>query len=131
MKECSVCGDWKELSEFHKDKNQKDGHTGQCKLCKKKYSLENKELMDEQRRRWREANPGKVAEINRKWREENLESCRDANKTWREANPEYSREYQDANKKKISEQRKKSYQDRKAKQQEDAHTDDTGTSDRE
>lgn len=34
MKICSKCGVEKELSEFHKDKNSKDGHRSACKSCR-------------------------------------------------------------------------------------------------
>lgn len=33
MKICNVCGANKEISDFHKNKNTKDGHSGTCKVC--------------------------------------------------------------------------------------------------
>lgn len=36
MKKCSCCGELKELIEFHKDNNKKDGLTTQCKECRNK-----------------------------------------------------------------------------------------------
>jgi hypothetical protein len=32
---CSKCNEEKELSEFHKKKNMKDGHRNECKECVK------------------------------------------------------------------------------------------------
>ena len=47
MKRCSVCGVEKPLSEFHKQKQSKDGHRSQCKPCNteraSRWSRENKE----------------------------------------------------------------------------------------
>ena len=47
MKICSKCGVEKELSGFSKDKNNKDGRRGHCKVCcnlyNKKYRFENKD----------------------------------------------------------------------------------------
>jgi hypothetical protein len=36
MKRCIGCGEWKLLSEFHKQNTTKDGRTGRCKRCKSK-----------------------------------------------------------------------------------------------
>tara|TARA_R110002050_G_scaffold135261_1_gene257907 strand:- start:63 stop:974 length:912 start_codon:yes stop_codon:yes gene_type:complete len=49
MKECSKCKEVKELSDFGKAKANKDGLTGQCKVCvaaqKKIYQQEHKEVL--------------------------------------------------------------------------------------
>lgn len=37
---CSKCGEEKYLSEFNKDKYMKDGHTSQCKECRRNYLKE-------------------------------------------------------------------------------------------
>jgi len=46
-KTCSQCGVWKPISEFHKNKSQKDGHHNVCKICrkqnKKKFYRDNRE----------------------------------------------------------------------------------------
>lgn len=36
MKKCSVCKQYKNYDEFHKDKYQKDGYKNQCKNCRQK-----------------------------------------------------------------------------------------------
>ncbi len=64
IKRCSGCGEEKRLSEFYKDRCKKDGHRGQCKVCKNaycaKYRAENKEYYAQRFAEWRRANPEKV-----------------------------------------------------------------------
>jgi len=43
MKKCRVCGIEKELSEYHKKKNMKDGHRNECKECVKLINQKYKE----------------------------------------------------------------------------------------
>ena len=47
MKKCSICGELKPFSEFHKDKCSKDGLHSWCKICKKEYRENNKEKIKE------------------------------------------------------------------------------------
>ena len=35
LKTCNLCGSDKELSNYHKDKSKRDGHSNWCKSCKK------------------------------------------------------------------------------------------------
>lgn len=44
MKTCSKCKQEKELSEFYKNKNRKDGYNTFCKECQKEYSKNNKNV---------------------------------------------------------------------------------------
>lgn len=37
MKTCYVCNQTKELDQFQKRSNSKDGYTGRCKICKQEY----------------------------------------------------------------------------------------------
>lgn len=39
-KTCTKCNQHKDLSEFHKHKNTKDGYMGHCKICKSSWSKE-------------------------------------------------------------------------------------------
>ena len=43
LKECRICENYKELSEFHKKKGAKDGHRNECKECVKKIQKKYKE----------------------------------------------------------------------------------------
>lgn len=56
MKICSTCQQEKPLSEFHKARGYRDGHTGQCKPCR---SIAIK--------KWRKENPDKVRAINKRY----------------------------------------------------------------
>jgi hypothetical protein len=58
---CTKCGIEKDLSEFHKSKNYKDGHISRCKICVREYGLEyrkeNKSLLFERRTVKKQINP--------------------------------------------------------------------------
>lgn len=66
-KKCTKCQNEKPLDEFHNVKRNKDGKHNKCKTCASEYqkSLRNRPERVKQRteynRRWREANPDKVA----------------------------------------------------------------------
>jgi hypothetical protein len=60
MKICPRCKDPKELSEFHKDKRRKDGHTVYCKQCLKLYQKSvDKEVHNQRNRDYRKSPKGK------------------------------------------------------------------------
>ena len=132
MKKCSACGDLKELSEFHKDKQKKGGHRNECKLCRKesekKYYEENAEIICERNRKDYAANPEKSAEAVRKWREANPDKVAKYNATT--TRKEFVRKWRKANSDKVAKYNKKYYKARKSQRQEGAHTDDTDASDR-
>lgn len=58
-------------------------------------------------KKWRDANPEKVAGYNRKWKAQNPEKAAKYNRDWQIANPdkvaEYNRKWQDANPEKMAE----------------------------
>jgi hypothetical protein len=102
QKKCSKCGEWKDLSEFYKDKKGKYGLRCCCKQCiskiNKQYKLdnyeqiqrykdENKEILNAERRQYYLNNKERIKEINKKWRQNNLESSRTSNKKCRLNNP--------------------------------------------
>src|SRR5437762_770792 len=63
---CSRCKEHKEMTEFQRDKQQKDGLSLYCKPCKNAVS-----------EKWRLANPDKHRARVAKWRAENLERGRE------------------------------------------------------
>jgi hypothetical protein len=98
---CNCCKENKELNEFYKDKNKKDGLTTFCILCKKqsnkqsrvnniekrketakKYREENKELIKEKRKIFYTNNKDKFSDYNKKYREENKESIKERDKQY-------------------------------------------------
>ena len=92
MKTCSRCKIEKSVSEFHKDKNKKDGLNNICKMCAiekgKKYRQANPEKVRDGVNRWRQANPEKVRDGVNRWQQANPEKVRESSKRWRQANPE-------------------------------------------
>jgi hypothetical protein len=77
-KKCDKCKKIKDIDDFHKNKNRKDGLASQCKLCRKdidkeqkreydkKYRLENKEKIKEQDRIRRKNKKEEISEYNKK-----------------------------------------------------------------
>lgn len=65
MKQCSKCKEWKDESEFHKDKRTRDGVYPQCKICKNKRTREyfrseaGKEYNKSWQKRFRQTEQGK------------------------------------------------------------------------
>ena len=86
MKICSRCKTEKSVSEFHKDKNKKDGLNNICKMCAiekgKKYRQANPEKVRDGVNRWRQANPEKVRESIKRWQQANPEKKRESNKIY-------------------------------------------------
>lgn len=46
-KECTKCGETKNITEFHKSKSHKDGFHSQCKKCKNEYRKRRRECLHE------------------------------------------------------------------------------------
>jgi hypothetical protein len=67
MKRCTVCGEIKPFSEFHRDAHAKDGLMCRCKACRKKYYEQNLEKMAEYHRKHYEQNREKQTEYSRKY----------------------------------------------------------------
>ena len=70
-KECTKCKQDKQLTEFHKDKRQKDGHVSQCKSCIKQYHAnhykQNREVILKRNADWVQNNPEKSKQRQDKW----------------------------------------------------------------
>lgn len=80
-KVCTRCGEWKLISEFHKNKNKAFGHAYHCRDCDKKRKAE-----------YRARNPERIRELARAEYENNREKRRASHRKWAEANPEKMRE---------------------------------------
>jgi hypothetical protein len=98
---CSTCKQEKDVSEFHKDKNKKDGYHTQCKVCKREYAVNHPEF----RKAWRENNKEHVNESRKEWRVKNKERERTHRKDYRDKNKEHfqkqARDYYGKNKIKL------------------------------
>lgn len=75
MKTCSICGISKNISEYHKKSNSKDGLRSWCRECAsardKEYRRKNREKINKQRRESRQNNPQKYKDEMRRWVEAN------------------------------------------------------------
>ena len=101
MKQCSKCKEWKDESEFHKDKSKKNGLHSSCKKC-----------MNQKNREWKKNNKEYRNEKERERYESNIEEERRKERERYESNIEEERrkerERYESNIEKIS-QRKKNY----------------------
>ena len=100
-KQCSKCGEWKELKEFNKNKTEKDGYSYLCKNCRRIYDglwrkknlKKVREQSKKRQRTYRLNNPKKIKELKRTYRLNNPEKVRKREKKWRKNNPEKKREH--------------------------------------
>lgn len=71
MKKCNKCNTDKSFSEFHKDKQKKDGLYSSCKECKKALSskvyLNNRPAIKERTKKYRQDNPHIGRAATKKW----------------------------------------------------------------
>ena len=79
-KQCNKCAEVKELEDFYKQTNAKDGHAYMCKVC----------VLDKTRA-WCKENPKKQAARAKSWYEANREKSIANAHAWRKANPERAR----------------------------------------
>lgn len=116
-KECTKCGEVKELSEFYKNKHAKDGYYWKCKACTKKYTAENKKRKSEYDKKYREKNKDKLKEQRKEYQENNKEKIAKQRRIHylgnKEAKAEYDKKYRERNKAKYTENGKKHYQNNK------------------
>lgn len=88
MKTCSKCKNGKEIKEFTKDANCKDGLRPSCRECHAAYRDANKDRAKEVTKKWRENNAASFSAKQKAWRLKNLEKC----KAQRAANYNYNKE---------------------------------------
>ena len=67
MKTCNKCNQTKPLTEFHKDKNTKDGFRQQCKECVNEYYQKNKECISTRHKEYRQNNKESIAEYKKEY----------------------------------------------------------------
>lgn len=135
-KTCVRCGILKEICEFRKDKNNKDGYIGRCKQCMKQYNkeyaennkerlakrrkvynIENKERFQERNKKLRDKNKDRAKKYNKEYQEKNKEKIQERKREYNIKNKEkrrkYQKEYYLKNKEYIKELAKKYYQNNK------------------
>jgi len=121
-KKCSRCQIEKDLSEFNKNKNNKDGYSYKCKICRsedtKKYYEKNKTVLTEKRINFRKENPEKIKNYRKKEWDKHKEKMKELAIEYRKKNKdkinEYNKNYRNKNKISIS-SREKKYQNEKYK----------------
>jgi hypothetical protein len=116
-KTCSKCKQTKDIGEFSKDKNKKDGLHSQCKSCASAYHQENKEKITEYQKAYRQENKEELAEYQKAWYQENKEKIAEQKKAYYQENKEEIAErdkaYRQENKEELAEYRKAYYQENK------------------
>jgi hypothetical protein len=98
IKICSKCGIEKELSEFYKNKTCRFGVQSICKLCNKKYQIENQEAIKKQQKIYRDSHKQEI----REWRAKNILTIKERVKQYNEKHKEERKEYLRLNKESIS-----------------------------
>ena len=95
-KKCSKCGEEKELAEFSKNKNTKDGYSYHCKAClttrATQWKQDNKGRVKEYNQSYRKENKERLKEYDQSYRKENKERIREIKRQWRAENPEKVRD---------------------------------------
>ena len=83
-KVCTKCKDEKSYSEFHKNKEKKDGLRLECKIChkqdRKEYYLKNKEKEIEYREKYYKIKENNIKEYSKKYRKINKENLKQKQK---------------------------------------------------
>jgi hypothetical protein len=107
QKKCTRCGEWKDLSNFHKDKNTSDGFTFRCKACASKarredhaknrerdnersrsYWAKNTDRLHDHAREYGAAHKAEQADRGRRWYLANKLKAFLSAKSWKANNPE-------------------------------------------
>ena len=73
MKECTKCGETKDVSEYGKKKSNKDGLKYACRCC-----------LAIDKKRWRESNREKISADKKRWKKNNIEKVLAEKKRYRE-----------------------------------------------
>lgn len=107
-KVCSICGDEKNISNFHKRKHSKDGLRSDCKSCTRlrinEYRKLNKEKVNKLNRETYLRRIDAHKKTQKNYREQNKELEKDRRKKYRENNLGKIKKYYQDNKLKLSKQ---------------------------
>lgn len=97
---CTVCKEIKNISEFNKNKNGKDGLSSRCRLCRKQSHLDNKERDNARNREYYKENKERITILHKKYANINKEQL-----------TKYRSQYEQDNKQRIAVRKKKWYLD--------------------
>ena len=106
MKWCNKCEEWKDESEFNKNKKMKDGLLNQCKKCQKEYGKEWREKNKEWMELYRINNKEKRSKNNKEWEENNKEWRKQYRKNNKERDKQTKKEWEENNKEYIKQLKK-------------------------
>jgi hypothetical protein len=93
-KVCSKCKEEKEVCEFGKRKDSKDGLSRECKSCSKLWKLNNRERVLEYNKNYNQKNKEKLNGYKKKWKQSNFEQISNFQKNYKKKNKEKLNEYQ-------------------------------------
>lgn len=97
MKQCTKCKEWKDESEFGKDKAKKDGLSTICKECRniaaREYRRTHREQTNAASRAYWEKHKAERQAYNKQYYLDNKEKLKQHIAEWRKNNPEKSLEY--------------------------------------
>ena len=100
MKKCTKCKIEKELTEFNKKKEAKDGLIGYCKSCLKEYSKKHYQANKERIKEYQKANKERIKEYSKEYKKNNKEKTKEYRKANKEHIKEYKKEYNKERRKK-------------------------------
>jgi hypothetical protein len=80
LKRCRLCSNEKPLTDFHKNRLNRDGHDSRCKSCaaeaQRSYIRDNREKYNKRQRRQRKKNPASAKAAVQKWVSNNKHKLR-------------------------------------------------------
>ena len=83
---CSICKVEKNINEFNKNSNTKDGYRSDCRECQskyyKEYYQENKDSIAEKSKEYRQENKDKIAEYKKEYRQKNKDKIAESHKKY-------------------------------------------------
>lgn len=100
MKECKGCKELKSLDDYHKSTISKDGLNSYCKVCRcakqKIYVKNNKKMVYEKKKKWRELNKEEIKISRHKYYKKNKEFENTRSNEWNKLNRENTKEYRNS-----------------------------------